>query len=129
LKRAPVSEHFIEHHAEAENIRAMIGRSPTHLFRRHIADSSHDGAGIGFSNGLRGIRVRWSLRLQFRESEVENLRTAVVRDHDVIGLEIAMDDAGGMRGGQSVGNLRGEVDRLPPRHRGYGSERLALHQL
>ena len=49
----------------------------------------------------------WSLLWldQFRETEVENLRVAITRDHDVVGLQIAMHDARGMSFGQSFGHV------------------------
>ena len=33
---------------------------------------------------------------QFRDAEVQNLYVAIARDHDVVGLEISVDNAGGV---------------------------------
>ena len=45
------------------------------------------------------------------EPEVEHLDRAGARgQHDVFGLEIAMHDAGGVRGGHGVGDLDGDFD-------------------
>ena len=45
------------------------------------------------------------------EAEVENFYAALAGDHDVFGLEVAVDDAGGVGSGESVGKLSGEVRR------------------
>ena len=42
---------------------------------------------------------------EFRQSKVENLRVVVTRDHDVVGLQITMHDAGGVRFGQTFSHL------------------------
>ena len=50
-------------------------------------------------------------RRQLRETEVENLDAIAGAHKEVVGLQVAMDDALGMRGGQGVGDLDGEVER------------------
>ena len=37
-----------------------------------------------------------------REAEVDDADLAVVRDHDVVGLEVAVDEPGGVRGGEAA---------------------------
>jgi len=52
---------------------------------------------------------------RLREPEVEDLESVatgrLVEDDDVAGLEIAMDDAGGMRGLERVAELQADPDR------------------
>ena len=66
------------------------------------------------------------------EAEVEDLDAAVARDEEVLGLQVAVDDALLVRGGQAVRDLDRVVDRLarrqsaPPDARAQG---LALEQL
>ena len=48
----------------------------------------------------------------FCEAEVEDFDAAIVGDHDVGGLEVAMDDAFFVRGGERVGESAGDVDDL-----------------
>ena len=43
---------------------------------------------------------------QLREAEVEDLDEAVARDHDVLGLQVAVHDPGGVRLREPVGDLR-----------------------
>ena len=45
-----------------------------------------------------------------REAEVEHLHVAVAAHHDVLGLDVAMDDAGGVRGGQRARHLPPDLD-------------------
>ena len=45
-----------------------------------------------------------------RQAEVEHLHVAVGPDHDVLGLDVAMDDAGRVRGGERARDLAADVD-------------------
>ena len=44
-----------------------------------------------------------------RQAEVEHLHVAVAAHHDVLGLDVAMDDAGGVRRGQRPRHLPADV--------------------
>ena len=50
------------------------------------------------------------LRRELGHAKVENLHEAVGGDHDVLRLQIAMDDAGIVGLGQAVGDLHAEVE-------------------
>ena len=52
-----------------------------------------------------------------REPEVEHLHVAVGADHDVFRLDVAVDDAGGVRRGERAGHLPPDVDRRRERLR------------
>jgi hypothetical protein len=47
----------------------------------------------------------------FGEPEIDNLHAPVARDQDVVGLEVAMDESGGVRGRETIGDLQGEVEQ------------------
>ena len=49
---------------------------------------------------------------QFGQAEVQNLHAAVVGDEDVLGFQIAMDDALVVRGRETVGDLERVLDGL-----------------
>ena len=49
----------------------------------------------------------------FGETEIEDAYATVAGDQDVVGFEIAMDDARGVRGGQTIGDLDRDVEELP----------------
>src|SRR6266702_3806975 len=53
------------------------------------------------------------LRLvELGEAEIEDLDLARDGDEDVLGLQVAVDDALVVRGGEAAGDLDGEADRL-----------------
>ena len=52
-----------------------------------------------------------------RQPEVEHLHVAVGADHDVLGLDVPVDDAGGVRGGERARHLPADVDRRRERLR------------
>ena len=69
-----------------------------------------------------------------RDAEVEQLEDAVVADEDVLGLEVAMDDAGGVDGAEDVHQLVAEVEGLDDRDAvaallAQGLERVALEEV
>ena len=56
-----------------------------------------------------------------RQAEIHDLDAAVARDHHVGGLEVAMGDAGVVRGSEPGGHLHRQVEQPP------GGHRAALH--
>ncbi len=49
---------------------------------------------------------------QFCQTEIQNLRMAIARDHDVVGLQIAVDDPGSMSFCQSFGRVLQKSQKL-----------------
>ena len=69
---------------------------------------------------------------QLGEAEVEDLEVAVARQHQVLGLQVAVDDAVGVGAREGARRLRGEVEELAERQRLVRerlAQRAALHQL
>jgi hypothetical protein len=67
-----------------------------------------------------------------RQPEIENLGAPGARHHDVFRLQITVDDAGAVRGSQTVRDLRGEIQRPLRRHGAAPdlfSQRPAINQL
>ena len=52
-----------------------------------------------------------------RQAEVEDLHLPVAGEEEVVGLEVAMHDAAGVRGGESRRHLRGDLEGLARRQR------------
>ncbi len=110
-------EHLVEDRAEGKNVAARVGGLSPHLLGRHVAERpEHDPR---FGPERRGRKVRRLASLlrarQLRQTEVENLDSAVVRHEDVLGLQVAMHDPLLMRRREAMSDLDREVDRLSRR--------------
>ena len=140
LEGAAAADHLVEDGAQRELVGAMVDGLAARLLGRHVARRAHDHAlARTRQRGLlaRGQvdRVVLPLRRHGRElhqAEVEDLHQAVVGDHDVLGLEVAVHDAGRVGLGQPLGRLAGDVDRLQELERPAAhdvAQAAALHQL
>src|SRR5262249_42316282 len=113
VKGALPGEHFVKDHAEREDVRAMIRLLSSHLLWRHVTDRTHNHARIGDPFLCRRVLVYAELlRAEFSQTEIEDLHPPVVHDEQVLRLQVTMDDAFGMRGGQSLGDLPRVIDSL-----------------
>ena len=116
-ERAAAGEHLVEHGAAGEDVGARVRCLPAHLLGSHVADRSQDGAGGRVVEG--GRRVPQALAAgwggELGEAEVEDLHPAVVRHEEVLGLQVAVDDALVVRRGETGRDLGAEVQRLAGR--------------
>ena len=89
-------------------------RSTYQLLRRHVGHRSQDGPLFGPRPGGASLDPRIALAGlgELGETEIQQLDPALVPDHDVAGLEVAVDDSGGVRAGQRVGDLDGITEGL-----------------
>ena len=99
-----------------------------------VGRARHVGPGRHLRDVLAGRPVRAAaVAAQLGEAEVEDLHVAVARQHHVLGLEVAVDDAGGVRAGEALGQLAGDVEHLPGRERVLGADEVAqrrpVHEL
>jgi hypothetical protein len=102
----------------------VIDRLPFRLFGRHVRSRPDDGAGGREVRPHHGRRVTGRLtRGEFGYPEIEHLDLAVGRDQDVAGLEIAMGDPLGMRGGNSPGQRERDLDQVSQRQAAGGHAR------
>jgi len=83
----------------------MVDRLAAGLLRRHVLDRPDEGAGA-----RRAARDRRPVREvvertghELGQAEVQDLDQAVFRDHQVLGLEIPVNDPRVMRLGQALG--------------------------
>jgi hypothetical protein len=129
-ERPAAGQHLVEHGAERKDVGSRVDGAPFGLFGGHIGRGSHDQPG---PRPQRRHRLFSGRALdELREAEVEDLRAAVARDHDVGRLDVAMDDAVGMRRGERGGHLRAVLERCRHWQRALGDdpiERRAFNQL
>src|SRR5579864_6384851 len=89
--------HLIKDRTEGEQVCAGVQVLATRLLRGHIRHGAQRRTGAGKVLLRADGRVADSnaLRLQrhFCQPEIENLRLSTIRDEDVRGLDVAMDDA------------------------------------
>ena len=130
-ERPSSGDGFVADESQRELIRSVIGVPSARLFGRHVADrAQHDARGRagGMRHGLRQFGPVGPLQLG--EPEVDDLHAIGVAHHDVLGLEIAMHDARGMRLRETLGYLLGDVGE-PSRRQPAGGQQvaqgLALH--
>ena len=123
LPGAPAREELVQHDAQAVDVGRLGRLLAERLLRAEVVDRAerHAGqrqAGVGPGAG---------------DPEVGDLDAAVGRDEHVARLHVAVDDPAGVRGGEGVGDLRGQARRLAGRERAVaGEERrdvLAVHEL
>ena len=104
FERRPPGDHFIQDHAEAENVGAFVDAFTLRLLRRHVTACAHDRAGMSARNRYRHcfrVRINGIAVGEFGDAEVQYLHEAIANElvlpqHYVFGLDVAMHDAGGV---------------------------------
>jgi hypothetical protein len=115
-KRPFTGDHFVEHAAEGEDICPGISRRALQLLRRHVVQGAQQCPCTGqwTQRGELGEPCTGDLNPRFREAEIEQLRSGL-RQHDVAGLQVAVDDAGLVRPCEGVGDLDADLEGLVER--------------
>jgi len=111
MKGALAGNHLVENCTEGEDVGAGVDGNAAHLLGRHISCGSHDDAGLcGVGHGGER-RVGGGIGLgELGETEIENLHAAVFGEKKIFRLEVAMDYAFFVSGGQAVSDLQCVVE-------------------
>ncbi len=113
IERTLAREQLVDHRAEREEIRPIVHRASGRLLGRHVGERAEDRAGGRHRFSANGAAPRdLAAGLELREPEVHDLGRPVGADHDVAGLEVAVDDAARVRGREPLRDLCGQVERL-----------------
>ena len=98
-----------ERRAQRVDVAAMVQLSVRGLLGTHVQRRASDDASLGQSAGVK-LRI-------FDQAKVHQLGTSRRRTQDVIGLDIAMDEAHLVRGMQRGAAVGDDLGRLAPLHR------------
>ena len=108
FERPAAARHLVEHHAEREDIGAVIDRAPGDLLRRHVGNRAHHHtvARLEQRRICRPIARPHISSRDLGQAEVEHFDSPVRGQHDVGGFQIAMHDALVMRSRERICDRR-----------------------
>ena len=113
--RLASGEHLEQHHAERVHVAAGVGVAVGDQFGGDVGDGADQHA-----VGGRGVRGHGA-----GEAEVGDLDLATVGDQHVLGLEVAVDDAGLVGGCDGCDHRDQQVERPLRLHRGLAGDQVA----
>ena len=107
-RRLP-DQHLVEDHAQGVEIGARVDGLSHRLLGGHVLGRAEDRADLG--QGLLPVPF---VRAELGDAEVEDLGevhvTVPIHQHDVVGLQVPVDDARLVGGGEGFGDLPRDVD-------------------
>ena len=109
--------HLVQHDAKREQVRARIQFLAARLLRRHVGDGAHGGADharevLGtrlVDRSGQAVAVRGGRELG--QAEIEHLHLSAPGEEDVGRLDVAVEDALGMRRVEGIGHLHADVEQ------------------
>ena len=104
LKGQAAGEHLVENHAGGVQIAAGVDVAALGLLRRDVVDGAQGLLGEG-AVGRVG---------EPGDAEVGHLHAPVPENHDVVGLDVPVDDAPAVGVAQGLDDLGDEMEGLPP---------------
>ena len=127
-------QHLVEDDAERELVAPEVDDLAPRLLRRHVGHRPEDDPLLaqGRERGRPGVGWIVAGDLVPGQAEVEELGVAVLRQEDVLGLDVAVDDSLPVRRREAFRHLQPDVESLPERQRPLGqrlAQRLAFQKL
>ena len=110
-ERNVAGHHLVHDQSQRIEIAAVIDRSAFDLFGRHVARRADKSTAAGHAH-FRGLE-------RSGEAKIGNEHLIVFADQDIVWLEVAMDDAFGMRGVEGVAHLPGKFEAAVERQRAF----------
>ena len=107
LERHPARDHLEEDRAQRVDVRPLVGVLALDLLGRHVLGRPDDHSLGGHAGGAQGAG----------DPEVHDLGVPLFIHHDVLGLEVPVDDAQVVGLGQPFADLLGDGDRSAGRQR------------
>jgi hypothetical protein len=108
-----------EDEAEQEDVPGQLDDAAEDLLGRHVAVGAQHLAQLGdvpvAAVARRPVRSAACRGHHLGDAEVQDLQLPVLGDEEVLGLQVAMDDAFGVSGRESAGALQAQPDGLAQR--------------
>ena len=101
LERESPRQHFVEHDARGVDVRARVRAVAPRLLGRHVVHRAE-----------RLLRERVGGVGEAGDAEVSDLDAAVAKHHDVLRLDVAVDDVVTVGHGERLGNLGANLGNL-----------------
>lgn len=114
----PPAGHLGDNHTEGKQIGAHIQRQALHLFRRHVVGCAEDCSWRRqLRRNLDRCRVgRRQIHQPLGETEVHHLHVTLLGQHDIGGLQVAVQKPAGMSFLERLGHLPGQAKGIGQRH-------------
>ena len=115
----PAAQHLIKDRSERKDVGPGVRRFAAHLFRRHVSHSTEHHARLresGCERGFLPFQSGGRLR-ELGKAEVEDLQASFRGEENVLGFEVAVNNAFLVRRGESVRKLDHVVCRFARRKR------------
>jgi hypothetical protein len=107
---------FVKHHAQTEQIRAMVEWLSEGLLGTHVTRCTHDAAFLSLlHHGRRPQGVVGFRGQPFGQAEIQHLDLASLIQADVGRLDIPVHDPAAVSGVQGIGDLDGQINDLRDR--------------
>src|SRR4030095_15407781 len=111
--------HFVKDYAETPNIGTLISLRAVRLLRRHIANGSHYRPQVSLNQQQRFVcryRYRHFLFGKLCNPKIEHFHVTVRPEHDVLRLDVTVDNASFVGCRERTGHLDRDVNSFTQLH-------------